>query len=130
MQFLTTEWAEAYTSLWNNDEILAKKFKKFSATFQYTIKDREDLEPLIITVEKGQCTYFETKKNFSGKKIEFSVSANSQEWKKVFRHEMSMKDVMQSKGFKFGGPKLKALSNKAGLERSVEILLNMEGVTL
>lgn len=130
MQFMTTEWAEAYVNLWNNDEILAKKLKNFSATFQYTIKDREDLESIIITVEKGQCTHFETEENFSGKKIEFTVLADSQEWTKVFNHEMSVKDVMKSSGFKFGGPKLKALSNKAGLERSVEILLNMQSVTV
>jgi len=128
MQFMTTEWAEAYANLWNNDEILAKKLKKFSATFKYSITDREDLASIILTVEKGQCIRFEIEENFSGKKIEFAVSADSQEWKKVFNHEISVKDIMHSDGFKFKGPKLKALSNKTGLERSVEIILNMEDV--
>jgi len=130
MQFMTREWVEAYTSLWNNDEILAKKFKKFSATFQYTIEDKEDLESIIITVKKGQCTHFETQTNFSGKKIEFAVSADSQEWEKVFNNEMSVKDIMKSNAFKFKGPKLKALSNKSGLERSVLLMLEMDGVNV
>ena len=130
MKFLSNEWAETYMQLWNSDTLLAKKLKKFSATFQYTLDDTEQPHSIIITVVKGQCTHFETEEDFSGSKIEFGVSAKPQEWERVFQHEMSVKDVMHSSDFKFKGPKLKALSNKAGLERSVEILLNMEAVTL
>ena len=130
MQFLSDDWVLAYIQSWNNDDILAKKLKKFSATFKYTVSDREDLNSIVITVEKGKCTHFETEENFSGKKVEFAVAADEQEWRKVFEHEMSVKDIMKSKGFKFHGPKLKALSNKTGLERSVEIILNMENIIL
>jgi len=130
MQFLSDEWVQAYTQAWNNDELLAKKFKKFSATFKYTVTDRENIEPIVITIMKGKCTHFEKEASFSGKKIEFAVEANAEAWREVFSNNMSVKDIMRGGGFKFQGPKLKALSNKTGLERSVEILLNMENVTV
>ena len=130
MQFMSLEWLEAYGSTLNNDAVIAKKLKKFSSSFQYSITDRKDIEPIVMKVEKGVCVEFETFSNTTAKKIDFSVSANTQSWKKVFSHEMNLKEIMSNDGFQFKGPKLKALSNKAGLERSVELMLNMKDVTV
>jgi len=64
MQLITQEWAEAYTAAWNNDPVIAKKLRKFTSVFKYAISDREDLEPVIIKVEKGVCTSYGTNEHF------------------------------------------------------------------
>jgi len=128
MQLITQEWAEAYTEVWNNDPIIAKKLRKFSTVFKYSISDREDIEPAIIKVEKGVCTSFGTSEHFYDKEIEFDMWADTASWNKVFNREISVKKAMMSKGFYFKGPKLKAMTNMGGFERSIELMIEMEGV--
>jgi len=130
MQLITPEWAEAYTEAWNNDEIIAKKLKKFTTVFKYSISDREDLEPVIIKVEKGVCTTFGTSEHFHDKEIEFDMWADTASWQKVFNREISVKKAMMSKGFYFKGPKIKAMTNMGGFERSIELMVEMDGVVV
>ena len=130
MQLITQEWAEAYTSAWNNDEIIAKKLKNFTTVFKYAISDREDLEPVVIKIEKGVCTTFGTEEHFTKKEIQFDMWADTASWNKVFNREISVKKAMMSKGFNFKGPKLKALANMGGFERSVELMIEMDDVTV
>lgn len=63
-------------------------------------------------------------------KIEFDMWADSASWKKVFDGEISVKKAMMSKGFGFKGPKLKAMMNMGGFERSIAIMVEMDGVTV
>ena len=128
MQLMTPEWAAAYTEAWNNDEEVMRKLRKFSSVFKYRISDREDLEPVIIEVEKGVCTTFGTEEQYE--KIEFDMWADSASWQKVFDREISVKKAMMSKGFGFKGPKLKAMMNMGGFERSIELMVDMEGVNI
>lgn len=128
MQFMTQEWAEAYTSLWNNDDVITKKLKHFSSVFKYSVKDREEIEPLIIKIENGVCTSYGTKEDFNPKEIEYAISADAQDWKKVFDEATGIKEALHIKGFDFKGPKFKALSNKSGLQRGVELMAQMQGV--
>jgi len=130
MQLITPEWAEAYTLAWNNDEIIAKKLKKFNTVFKYDISDREDIEPVVIKIENGVCITFGSEENFTKKEIEFDMWADTASWQKVFNKEISVKKAMISKGFNFKGPKLKALSNMGGFERSIEVMLEMDDVTV
>ena len=130
MQFMSNEWAEAYTSAWNNDDIITKKLKRFSSVFKYSVSDREDITPLIIQIEKGICTTYGNEDAFNKKDIEYTISATEQNWKKVFDEKTGKKEVMDIDGFDFKGPKLKALSNKSGLIRGVELMAQMQGVTL
>jgi len=130
MQLITQEWAEAYTLAWNNDPIIAKKLKKFTTVFKYSISDREDLEPVIIRVEKGICTTFGTSEHFDDKEIEFDMWADTANWQKVFNKEISVKKAMMSKGFYFKGPKLKAMTNMGGFERSIVLMIEMDGVSV
>ncbi len=58
MQFLSDEWAEAYTTLINEDEAIQKKLKRFSSLFKYEVTDKEELPALVIEVQKGKCTSF------------------------------------------------------------------------
>lgn len=128
MQLITPEWAEAYTEAWNNDPVIAKKLKRFSSVFKYSISDRPDLAPVVIEVENGVCTTFGTEDQYD--KIEFDMWADTASWQKVFNHEISVKKAMISKGFGFKGPKLKAAANMGGFERSIELMTEMEGVTV
>ncbi len=128
MQLITPEWAEAYAEAWNNDPMIAKKLKRFSSVFKYSISDREDLEPVVIEVVKGVVTTFGTEEQYE--KIEFDMWADTASWKKVFDHEISVKRAMISKGFGFKGPKLKAASNMGGFERSIELMTEMEDITV
>ena len=130
MQLITPEWAEAYTMAWNNDEVIAKKLKRFSSVFKYSISDREDLEPVVIKVENGVCTTYGTEENFTPKEIEFDMWADTASWQKVFNREISVKKAMISRGFGFKGPKLKAMTNMGGFERSIEVMIEMDGVTV
>jgi len=128
MQFMTIEWLEAYGEILNKDEIIAKKLRKFSSAFLYAVNDKQDTESLVMKIEKGVCVECATLSNSTAKKIEFEISADTQSWKQLFNHELSIKQIISSDGFKFKAPKLKALSNKTGLERSVRLLLQMENV--
>jgi|FLOH01.1.fsa_nt_gi putative sterol carrier protein len=128
MQLITPEWAAAYAEAWNNDDEVMKKLRKFSSVFKYSISDREDLEPVVLEVEKGICVTFGTEEQYE--KIEFDMWADSASWKKVFDGEISVKKAMMSKGFGFKGPKLKAMMNMGGFERSIAIMVEMDGVTV
>ena len=130
MQFMSNEWAEAYTEAWNNDDIITKKLKRFSSFFKYSISDRDDIAPLVIKIENGFCTSYGEEDAFDKKDIEYNISANEESWKNVFDEKTGKKEVMNIKGFDFKGPKLKALSNKSGLTRGVELMAQMQGVTL
>lgn len=130
MQFLSDEWAEAYTTLLNEDTTIQKKFKRFSSLFSYEITDKEDIETLVIAVKKGKCVSFGEPAAFNPKDIEFSMSSDVQTWQKIFNKEITIKEALNSNTFELSGPKLKALSNKTGLEKSVEIMLNMENITI
>jgi len=128
MQLITPEWAEAYTQAWNNDEEVTKKLRKFSSVFKYSISDREDLPAVIIEVEKGICITFGVEEQYDN--IEFDMWADTASWQKVFNHEISVKKAMMSKGFGFKGPKLKAMMNMGGFERSIELMTEMDNVTV
>jgi len=130
MQFLSDEWAEAYTTLINEDETIQKKLKRFSSLFQYEVTDREDIPTLVIEVQKGKCTSFGERSAFHPKDIEFTMAADAQTWQKIFEHEIGMKEAVKTHKFHIDGPKLKALSNKTGLEKSVELMLNMKHITV
>ncbi len=130
MQLITDEWAQAYTFAWNNDETIAKKLKNFSTVFKYAISDREDLAPIVIKVEKGVCTTFGTEENFTAKEIEFDMWADTKSWRRVFDRDISVKKAMISKGFGFKGPKLKAIANMGGFERSIELMIEMDDITV
>lgn len=130
MQFMSDEWADAYTSAWNNDDVITQKLKRFSSVFKYSISDREDIKPLVIKIEKGICTSYGDEDAFSKKDIEYRISADEKNWKKVFDEKTGKKEVMGIGGFDFKGPKLKALSNKSGLIRGVELMAEMQGVTI
>jgi hypothetical protein len=125
---MTPEWAAAYTEAWNNDEEIMKKLRRFSSVIKYSISDREDLEPIVIEIENGICTSYGIPELYD--KIEYEVWADSESWQKVFDNHDNIKKVMKSDGFGFKGPKLKALSNKSGLERSVELMLEMKNVSV
>ncbi len=56
------------------------------------------------------------------------MAADAQTWQKVFDHEIGMREAIKSHNFHIDGPKLKALSNKSGLEQSVKLMLNMKGI--
>jgi len=130
VQLLSEEWVEAYTTLWNNDPIIAKKLKRFNTVFKYAISDRADIEPVIIKVEKGICTMFGTSANFHDKEIEFDMWADTTNWKKVFNREIGVKKAMISKGFGFKGSKLKAIANMGGFERSINIMIEMDNIEI
>jgi len=126
MQFMTPQWAAAYAETWNNDEKVMKKLRKFSSIIKYSVSDREDLEPIVIEVEKGICITFGSEKEYDN--IEFEISADSKSWKNVFAHDASIKKLKKDGGFNFKGPELKALLNKSGLERSVELMIAMDNI--
>ena len=128
MQLITPEWAAAYTEAWNNDEQVTKKLKKFNSVFKYRISDREDLAPVVIEVENGICTTFGVEEQYD--KIEFDMWADTASWQRVFDRDISVKKAMMSKGFGFKGPKLKAMMNMGGFERSIEIMIEMEDMTV
>ena len=128
MQFLSDEWANAYTSLLNENEIIQKKLKRFTSLFKYEVSDREDLKTLVIEVTKGKCTSFGSETAFNAKDIEFSMSANADTWQKIFNKEIGIKEAVKNNTFKIDGPKFKALSNKTGLEKSARIMLDMESI--
>jgi putative sterol carrier protein len=128
MQLITPEWAAAYTEAWNNDEELMRKLRKFSSVFKYSISDREDLEPVVIEVEKGVCTTFGVPEQYDN--IEFDMWADTESWQKVFDGEISVKKAMMSKGFGFKGPKLKAMMNMSGFERSIGVMVEMDGIVI
>ena len=130
MQFLSDEWADSYTTLLNEDATVQKKLRKFSSCFKYEVNDRDDIETLVIEVTKGQCSSYGPESAFKPKSIEFSMSSDSVTWQKIFNKELGIKDALNSKSLHVDGPKIKALSNKSGLEQSVKLMLNMEGVTL
>ena len=128
MQLITPEWAAAYTEAWNNDEVVTKKLRKFSSIFKYRISDREDLEPVVIEVENGICTTFGVSEQYDN--IEFDMWADTASWQKVFDRDISVKKAMMSKGFGFKGPKLKAMMNMGGFERSIEVMIEMDGISV
>jgi len=128
MQLMTPEWAAAYTEAWNNDEEVMKKLRKFSSVFKYSVSDREDLESVVIEVEKGVCTTFGAEEEYDN--IEFDMWADTASWQKVFDREISVKKAMMSKGFGFKGPKLKAMMNMGGFERSIEIMIEMDEIVV
>lgn len=130
MRLMSKEWAEAYMKAWNSDEIITKKLKRFSSVFQYSISDRKDITPLIMKIEKGLCVGYETTENFNKKEIEYQISSDSKNWQKIFDKNVTLEEVMDIEGFEFKGPKLKALSNMSGLKRGVELMSQMDGVTL
>jgi len=130
MQFLSDEWAEAYTTLLNEDTTIQKKLKKFTALFSYEITDNEEIETLVIEMIKGKCVSFGASTAFDTKDIEFSMSSDTHTWQKILNKEMSIKEALSAHTLHLSGPKLKALSNKAGLEKSVAIMLDMENITI
>jgi len=130
MQFLSDEWADAYTSLLNEDPVVQKKLKRFSSCFKYEVNDRDDIDPLIIEVIKGQCTSYGPEEAFNPKDIQFSMASDANTWQKIFSHELTVKDALSAKNFQLSGPKLKALSNKSGLEKSVSLMVMMDDVTV
>jgi putative sterol carrier protein len=125
---MTKEWVEAYTSAWNNDDVIEKKLKRFSSVFKYVVSDRKDVAPIIVKIEKGVCVSYGTNEEFSDKEVEYVISADASDWRKVFDEETGAKEAMRLDGFEFKGPKLKALSNKGGLKRGVELMAEMKGV--
>jgi hypothetical protein len=130
MQLLSPEWVESYTFIWNNDEIIAKKLKHFNSVFKYSIIDKKDIAPVIVAIKKGICTNYGSEEEFSPKEIEFNIWASSDTWEKVFDPNIDLDKVIDKKSFGFEGPKLKALSNKSGLERGFELMRNMKDVTV
>jgi len=128
MQLVTTEWAKAYKEVWNGDEKLRKKLKRFDSVFKYAISDREDLSPMIFVVEKGEVTYAGT--DNEDQKVEFDMWADSTNWQRVFSKDISVKRAMMSSGFNFKGPKLKAMSNMRSFERSIELMIEMPDMTI
>ena len=128
MQLITPEWAAAYAEAWNNDTEVRKKLRNFSSVFKYSISDREDLPPVVIEVEKGICTTFGTEEQYDN--IEFDMWADTPSWQKVFNREISVKKAMMSKGFGFKGPKMKAMMNMGGFERSIGVMIEMDDVTV
>jgi len=130
MQFLSDEWADAYTTILNEDPTVQKKLKKFSSCFKYEVNDSDTIDTLIIEVTKGVCTSYGPEDAFNPKDIEFGMSSDTETWQKIFNHEISVKEALNSKNFKLSGPKLKALSNKAGLEKSVALMIEMDDITV
>lgn len=128
MQFMTPQWAEAYTQAWNSDSKVMKKLKKLSFILQFSLSDREDLEPVVIEVKKGVCTTFGTKEQYDN--IEFYIWGDTDSWKKIFDSDISIQKAMKSDGFGFKGPKLKAMMNMSGLERGISIMREMKEVTV
>ena len=130
MQFLSDTWAGTYSALLNEDPIVQKKLRKFSSCFKYEISDADDIETLIIEIIKGECTSYGPESAFRPKDIEFSMSANADTWQKIFDKKLGMKDALSKKLLHLDGPKIKALSNKSGLEQSARLMLGMEGITV
>jgi len=130
MQFLSDEWADSYTALLNEDPTIQKKLKRFSAMFSYEVSDKEEIETLVIEVKKGKCISYGAITAYNAKDVEFSMSSDSQTWQKIFDKEISIKEALHSKNFLLAGPKLKALSNKSGLEKSVTLMLDMQDVVV
>ena len=126
MQLMPPEWAAFYAEVWNSDEVVMKKLKKFSSVFKYRISDREDITPVVIEVENGICTTFGVEEQYDN--IEFDMWADTASWQRVFDRDISVKKAMMSKGFGFKGPKLKAMMNMGGFERSIELMIEMDGV--
>ena len=127
MQLTSLEWAESYQGLWNEDKIVRKKLRKFSSVFKYAISDRDDIEPVLIQVEKGEIVGFSHDVEAFGK-IEFDMWADADNWLKVINQEIGVKRAMMSPGFHFKGPKLKAMTNMGGFERSIELMTQMDGL--
>jgi len=130
MQFLSDEWADAYTSLLNEDPIIQKKLKRFSSLFKYEVSDKDDIQTLVIEVTKGKCTSYGGESAFNPKDVEFSMSADADTWQQIFNKELGIKEAVKNSSLKIDGPKLKALSNKTGLETSARIMLDMEDITV
>ncbi len=130
MQFLSNEWAEAYTTLINEDATIQKKLKRFSAFFSYEVTDNETLENLVIEVKKGKCVSFGAATAFNPKDLEFSMAADTPTWQAIFSKELSLKEAVKSNRLDIDGPKLKALSNKTGLEQSIRLMLGMQEITV
>ena len=55
MQFLSDEWADAYSSLLNENKKVQKKLKRFSTLFKYEVTDKDEIQTLVMEVVKGQC---------------------------------------------------------------------------
>jgi len=126
MEFMTSEWASAYTQIWNNDSIVTKKLRKFSSVFQFVVTDRDDLESVVIEVENGICITYGTEEQYDN--IDFFISGDTNSWKNIYNHEISIKKAM--KNFSFKGSKLKAMMNMSGLERGIELMREMEDVKI
>lgn len=130
MQFLSDEWAESYSALLNNDATIAKKLKRFSTLIKYRIRDREDKEALVIQIEKGVCTAYGPESAFNPKDIEYDIWADASSWQGILNKETTISQEMEHKKFGFKGPKLKAITNKSGLEHSLDLMLSIENVTV
>mgnify|MGYP000166798404 CR=1 FL=1 len=128
MQFLSDEWAEAYASLLNNDAIIAKKLKRFSTLIKYRIRDRGDDASLVIKIEKGVCTSFGSESVFNPKDIEYDIWADASSWQGILDKSTTLSKEMDKHNFGFKGPKLKALTNKSGLEHSLNLMLGMKNI--
>jgi len=129
MQLLSQEWSEAYTDVWNNDETIRRKLKRFNSVFKYRIEDKvNEVEPIILVVESGEITYAGPESDEY--KVEFDMWADTQSWEKVFNKEISVKKAMMSKGFGFNGPKLKAMTNMGSFERSIQLMIDMPNIKI
>jgi len=128
MQLITKEWADAYKDVWNGDDKLRKKLKRFNSVFKYAISDRDDITPIIFVVDNGEVTY--AGEDNSEHEIEFDMWTTTEGWQKVFSKDISVKRAMMSSSFHFKGPKLKAMSNMRSFERSIELMIDMPNVTV
>jgi len=81
---------------------------------------------MIIEVEKGVCVTYGAEDQFD--KVEFDMWADTQSWQRVFDRDITVKKAMMSKGFGFKGPKLKAMMNMSGFERSIQLMVEMENI--
>jgi putative sterol carrier protein len=119
MQFLSSEWCEAYVGAWKSNEELKKGLKKFTGNFVYRVSDKEELAPLQVNVEKGEITYHGA---VNGDKIEFDMWAPYEGWRKVVQGELGVKKAMIAPGFGFKGSKIKAAMYMGSFEKSIKMM--------
>ncbi len=119
MEFLSTEWSQAYVDKWNANEDLQKGLKKFSGIFQYRVSDK-DVTPLQVEVKDGRVVRHGDP--VEGAAIEFDMWATVDGWRSVIQGEKSVKAAMVSPGFGFKGSKIKAALNMGSFEKSIKMM--------
>jgi len=119
MQFLSEEWAKAYSEKWNSNEDLKSGLKKFNGIFQYQVSE-SDITPLQIEVKSGEVVKYGAP--VDGAKIEFDMWASLDGWRQVIQGEKSVKMAMMSPGFGFKGSKIKAAMHMGSFEKSIQMM--------